>query len=56
MEGDLVTLPRHRRALVVTDLHGNLDDFNKIMTLWGNCFNRQCHLILTGDFFPAMGR
>ncbi|WJI08647.1 serine/threonine protein phosphatase [Methanobacterium sp. CWC-01] len=56
VEGDLVTLPRRGRALVVTDLHGNLEDFNKIMTLWGKCFNRKCHLILTGDFIHAMGR
>jgi serine/threonine-protein phosphatase PP1 catalytic subunit len=56
MEGDLVTLPCRGRSLVVTDLHGNLEDFNKIMTLWGKCFNRKCHLILTGDFIHAMGR
>jgi len=56
VEGDLVTLPCRGRAMVVTDLHGNLDDFKKIMTLWGECFNRKCHLVLTGDFIHAMGR
>ena len=56
VEGDLVTLPSQGRALVVTDLHGNLEDFRKVMTLWGKCFNRKCHLILTGDFIHAMGR
>ncbi|NYT18056.1 MAG: serine/threonine protein phosphatase [Methanobacteriales archaeon] len=56
VEGDLLTLPGPGRALVVTDLHGNLEDFRKVMTLWGKCFNRKCHLILTGDFIHAMGR
>lgn len=56
VEGDLVTLPRRGRAMVVTDLHGNLEDFKKIMNMWGKCFNHQCHLILTGDFIHAMGR
>lgn len=55
VEGDLVTLPRRGLAIVVTDLHGNLDNFIKIMTLWGKCFNRKCHLVLTGDFIHAMG-
>jgi serine/threonine-protein phosphatase PP1 catalytic subunit len=56
VEGDLVTLPSQGRAMVVTDLHGNLEDFNKVTTLWGKCLNRKCHLILTGDFIHAMGR
>ncbi len=56
LEGDLLTLPGPGRAMVVTDLHGNLEDFRKVLTLWAKCFNRKCHLVLTGDFIHAMGR
>lgn len=56
VEGDLVTLPRRCRAMVVTDLHGNLEDFNKLMTLWGEMLQPQVPSHLTGDFIHAMGR
>jgi serine/threonine-protein phosphatase PP1 catalytic subunit len=47
---DMVELPRRGRALIITDLHGNMDNFRKVMDLWGQCVSKRCHLIITGDF------
>ena len=52
---DLVKLPSRGKALIVTDLHGNLEDYHKVMDLWGNDSNKKDNLILTGDFIHAMG-
>jgi hypothetical protein len=54
--GKLVQLPKKGKALVVTDLHGNLDDYNKYMGIWEKFRNKNNHFILTGDFVHAMGR
>jgi len=53
---DLIRLPRHGKAIIVTDLHGNWKDFEKVMELWENIFHKEQHLIITGDFIHAMGR
>jgi Icc-related predicted phosphoesterase len=53
--GKLIELPRKGKALVITDLHGNLEDFNRFMNIWKKFKNRENHLILTGDFIHAMG-
>ena len=52
---DVIKLPRQGVALIVTDLHGNMDDFEKIMQIWEDLSTRDKHLILTGDFIHAMG-
>ncbi|BDZ68662.1 metallophosphoesterase [Methanobacterium ferruginis] len=52
--GDLKELPRQGKALIVTDLHGNLDDFNKIREIWKDLSSKDNHLILTGDFIHPM--
>lgn len=54
--GKLVELPRKGKALVITDIHGNLDDFKQYMYIWDE-FREDLdnHLILTGDFIHAMG-
>ncbi len=54
--GKLIELPRKGKALVITDIHGNLNDFNKFMRIWSQFKNNDNHLILTGDFIHAMGR
>lgn len=56
-DGDLIELPKKGKALIITDLHGNLSDFNKLMDIWEN-FDGEIdnHLVITGDFIHAMGR
>jgi predicted MPP superfamily phosphohydrolase len=55
-KGKLVELPKKGNALIITDIHGNLTDFNKFMHIWDQFKNGDNHLILTGDFIHAMGR
>jgi serine/threonine-protein phosphatase PP1 catalytic subunit len=54
--GNLVKLPKNGKALIITDIHGNLNDYNKYMHIWDKFENSDNHLILTGDFIHAMGR
>ncbi|OPX58647.1 MAG: Calcineurin-like phosphoesterase [Methanobacterium sp. PtaB.Bin024] len=51
---DLIKLPCEGIALIVTDLHGNVHDFDKILELWKDLSTNKNHLILTGDFIHAM--
>ncbi len=54
--GKLVELPKKGKALIITDIHGNLTDFNKFMYIWDEFRDdTDNHLILTGDFIHAMG-
>lgn len=54
--GKLVELPKKGKALVITDIHGNLTDFKKFMHIWDEYEDiKNNHLILTGDFIHAMG-
>lgn len=54
--GKLVELPKKGKALIITDIHGNLTDFKKFMHIWDELEeNGDNHLILTGDFIHAMG-
>lgn len=55
-QGKLEELPSEGKALIITDIHGNLDDFNHFMQIWENFKNSDNHLVLTGDFIHAMGR
>ena len=54
--GKLIELPKHGKAIVVTDLHGNLNDYKRYMGIWEKCRDDNTHFILTGDFIHAMGR
>ncbi len=54
--GKLVELPKDGKAIVVTDLHGNLNDYKRYMGIWEKCRENNTHFILTGDFIHAMGR
>ena len=53
---DIIRLPHHGKAIIVTDLHGNWNDFEKVMELWEETSRKEYHLIITGDFIHAMGR
>jgi len=45
----IIELPGKGKALIVTDIHGNLSDFEKYMEIWENFKDKNNHLILTGD-------
>lgn len=53
-QGSLIFLPKKGKALIITDLHGNLEDYNRYMDLWNE--NKDYHLIITGDFIHGMNR
>ena len=50
----LIELPRKGRALIVTDIHGDLADFEKYMEIWNEFKDKNNHLILTGDYIHSM--
>lgn len=54
--GKLVELPNQGKAIVVTDLHGNLEDYKKYMDIWSRCDREKDHFVITGDFIHATGR
>jgi hypothetical protein len=45
----LIELPRKGRALIFTDIHGNIKDFEHTIDLWENRSPKKTHLIITGD-------
>lgn len=55
--GKLIELPKEGKAIVVTDLHGNLNDYNRYIGIWEKYRDNDnnTHFILTGDFIDAMG-
>ena len=55
--GKLIELPKEGKAVVVTDLHGNLNDYNRYIGIWEKYRDNDnnTHFILTGDFIHAMG-
>ncbi len=56
INGSLIELPKKGKAMIITDIHGNLTDFIKLMHIWDNFRNENNHLVLTGDFIHAMGK
>ncbi len=46
----LIELPGKGRVLIITDIHGNLNDFEKYMKIWDGFRDKDNHLILTDDF------
>ena len=50
----LIELPKKGKALVITDIHGNLTDFEKYMRLWDGFRCKDNHLILLGDFIHGI--
>lgn len=49
----LVKLPLKGKALIITDLHGNLEDYERYMDIWKEFEDKNNHLILTGDFIHS---
>ena len=47
-----IQLPSKGHLLVVTDLHGNLDDYKKYIQLW-ECDNPDSHIVFVGDFIHS---
>jgi Icc-related predicted phosphoesterase len=47
--GKLLELPKNGKAIIITDLHGNLKDYNKYISIWEE-YDSKTHLIITGDF------
>ena len=51
-EDKFIQLPAKGRLLIVTDLHGNLQDYEKYIDLW-DCDNPENHLVFVGDFIHS---
>lgn len=49
----LIELPDHGRLIVVTDLHGNLDDYEAYLNLWDES-DPDFHIVFTGDLIHAV--
>ena len=49
----LIELPQKGNALIITDLHGNLEDYRRYMEIWKDFNDKNNHLILTGDFIHS---
>jgi len=54
----LLKLPKKGKAMVVTDIHGNLTDFEKLLEIWKKFKDKdkQNHLILTGDYIHSRSK
>lgn len=48
-----IQLPAEGRLLVVTDLHGDLQDYEKYLKLW-DCNDPNFHLVFVGDFIHSI--
>jgi Icc-related predicted phosphoesterase len=46
----LIELPRKGKTIIVTDIHGNAQDYYRYMDLWEEFQSEDNHFILTGDF------
>ena len=49
----LIELPLEGKALIITDLHGNLEDYNRYMEIWKEFQDENNHIIITGDFIHS---
>ena len=49
----LIELPRKGKALIITDLHGNLEDYERYLDIWKEFKDKNNHLIITGDFIHS---
>ena len=48
----LIELPDYGRLIVVTDIHGNLEDYNNYLDLWDEN-DSDFHIVFTGDLIHA---
>lgn len=49
----LIKLPKKGRVLIFTDLHGNLEDYNKYLDKWDSN-DPDCHIVIAGDFIHSI--
>ena len=49
----VIELPKKGRLIVVTDIHGNKDDFDKYIDIWDRD-DPNCHILFTGDLIHEM--
>lgn len=54
LDESLIQLPRKGKAMVVTDLHGDLNHFNQYLDIWEEFKGKNNHFILTGDFIHGI--
>lgn len=53
MNDKLIELPDHGRLIVVTDLHGNFEDYNYYLNLWDES-DPDCHIVFCGDLIHGL--
>lgn len=53
MNDKLIELPDYGRLIVVTDLHGDLDDYNHYLSLWDES-DPDFHIVFTGDLIHGL--
>lgn len=51
--GDIIRLPKKAQVLVVSDIHGNYDDFMQYVDLWKNG-GKDCHIVFMGDLIHGL--
>jgi len=51
--GDIVRIPEGARIMVVSDIHGNYEDFNKYIDIWENA-GKDTHIIFLGDLIHGI--
>lgn len=51
----LLHLPAKGKAMIITDIHGNIGDYQRYMEIWGRFKNKKNHLIITGDYIHGFG-
>lgn len=53
MNDKMIELPDHGRLIVVTDLHGNFDDYNYYLNLWDES-DPDFHIVFCGDLIHGL--
>ena len=48
MDNKIIKLPSKGKLIVVTDIHGNIEDYNKYIDIW-DANNPFCHILFLGD-------
>lgn len=51
----LIELPDHGRLIVVSDIHGNFDDYQRYINLWDES-DPDFHIVFLGDLIHAVGQ
>ncbi|OPX57337.1 MAG: Calcineurin-like phosphoesterase [Methanobacterium sp. PtaB.Bin024] len=49
----IINLPPQGKALIITDLHGNLEDYQKYQKLWDHYLEEGHNIVLTGDLIHS---